>query len=94
MPAGFSPGVGTGAAPLTPLSCPPTTTTPPLPPPTSSPSLTHTPATAATPMSAASQLVPLMPPLLRHPDAAVRARSCNLLGNLCRHRWVGGRGRR
>ncbi|KAL4423876.1 hypothetical protein ABPG75_001177 [Micractinium tetrahymenae] len=34
---------------------------------------------------AASQLVPLMPALLRHPDASVRARSCNLLGNLCRH---------
>lgn len=33
----------------------------------------------------ASQLVPLMPALLRHSDASVRARSCNLLGNLCRH---------
>ena len=39
---------------------------------------------------AASQLIPLMPALLRHHDASVRARSCNLLGNLCRHRWVAG----
>lgn len=27
-----------------------------------------------------------LPDLLRHQDATVRARSCNLLGNLCRHR--------
>lgn len=39
---------------------------------------------------AESQLIPLMPALLRHPDASVRARSCNLLGNLCRHRCVHG----
>lgn len=46
-----------------------------------------TPHTA--PPAADSQLIPLMPALLRHPDASVRARSCNLLGNLCRHRCVG-----
>ena len=37
---------------------------------------------------AASGLVQAMPALLRHGDATVRARSCNLLGNLCRHRWA------
>lgn len=36
-------------------------------------------------MFAESGLVPLSPPLLRHPDASVRARAANLLGNLCRH---------
>lgn len=41
---------------------------------------------------AASGLVAAMPALLRHGDATVRARSCNLLGNLCRHRWVFVRG--
>jgi fused len=30
-------------------------------------------------------VVPALPALLAHTDAAVRARSCNLLGNLCRH---------
>lgn len=35
---------------------------------------------------ASSGLVSHMPSLLRHPEATVRARSCNLLGNLCRHR--------
>jgi len=34
---------------------------------------------------AASGVVPLLPPLLRHPDGTVRARAANLLGNLCRH---------
>lgn len=34
---------------------------------------------------AASGVVPLLPALLRHPDATVRARAANLLGNLCRH---------
>lgn len=34
---------------------------------------------------ASAQLVPLLPPLLSHHDAAVRARTANLLGNLCRH---------
>ena len=32
-----------------------------------------------------AQLVPLLPPLLHHADAQVRARTANLLGNLCRH---------
>ena len=32
-----------------------------------------------------SQLVPLMPALLRSSDPTVRARAANLLGNLCRH---------
>jgi len=27
----------------------------------------------------------LLAPLLQHPDAVVRARACNLVGNLCRH---------
>ena len=31
-------------------------------------------------------IMPLIPPLLRHPSSSsVRARACNLLGNLCRH---------
>ncbi len=31
-------------------------------------------------------IMPLIPPLLRHPTSSgVRARACNLLGNLCRH---------
>ncbi len=31
-------------------------------------------------------IMPLVPPLLRHPTSSgVRARACNLLGNLCRH---------
>lgn len=30
-------------------------------------------------------LVPLLRPLLEHTDAAVRARVCNVVGNLCRH---------
>jgi serine/threonine protein kinase len=34
---------------------------------------------------ASAQLVALLPPLLAHNDAAVRARTANLLGNLCRH---------
>jgi len=34
---------------------------------------------------ASAQLIPLLPPLLSHHDAAVRARTANLLGNLCRH---------
>jgi Protein kinase domain/HEAT repeats len=34
---------------------------------------------------ASAQLVPLLPPLLSHNDPAVRARTANLLGNLCRH---------
>ena len=34
---------------------------------------------------AGSGVVPGMPALLAHPEAAVRARSANLLGNLCRH---------
>ena len=32
-----------------------------------------------------ARLVPLLPPLLGHSDPAVRARTANLLGNLCRH---------
>lgn len=33
----------------------------------------------------AAGLVALLPPLLEHHDAAVRARVCNVVGNLCRH---------
>ncbi len=39
---------------------------------------------------AGCRLLTHMPALLTHDDATVRARSCNLLGNLCRHRYVGG----
>lgn len=34
---------------------------------------------------AVAGIILLLPPLLRHADAAVRARAANLLGNLCRH---------
>ncbi len=37
---------------------------------------------------AGCRLMGHMPALLAHGDATVRARSCNLLGNLCRHRWA------
>ena len=33
----------------------------------------------------AGDLCGLLRPLLTHPEAGVRARTCNLLGNLCRH---------
>lgn len=39
---------------------------------------------------AGCRLVSHMPALLQHADATVRARSCNLLGNLCRHRCTAG----
>lgn len=34
---------------------------------------------------AEAAIFPQLRQLLSHPDAAVRARVCNLLGNLCRH---------
>ena len=66
-------------------------------PPTRSlwPALAHARAAAAPRLTHSSHTLPhtasgllsLMPALLRHPDANVRARSANLVGNLCRHRW-------